>query len=499
MSSEKLLDLMVGKGLEGGIFPSAEPTAGVVWNSSLDVWFRDLSIEQTLGRVKKLDLIWRPARFLTQAFNNPNKTLYYENAGAVYGVNATGNPSVFSAPYFIGALDVNGDYWLEPWGNWLAMTDGITQPVLWQGAGAPIPIGVGQFKTVRIFRKIAQFLVAYGLGGTPDGDAQNGFAWCDVNDPTNWTPAVPPNFASAARNLIIRDLDSEIVCVTELGGAHAVYSRNYMILVQYVGPGGGWLGTPTQALVGIGAVSKRSVVSVGPYNFGLSRGGVFATDGSTFSWIDRPAVDAWLQANIDFAQASSIWGYWDTRLQLVVWVLPLLSSSLFYSPSSPRIRLSMDPKTRTVTPESIYLSRKVFGFLDGVPYGGMEQEVFEQTISVLQDGIYFESVPGTVNGSFSLVSQLFDAGDTSIYKLWDFLELIGTIDKSDSTMQISFGYSDEPRLDTINFDPPQPLAFLNFPAQGPRESVYFAFKISGSSNFKITSIKVHGEKAGYVS
>jgi hypothetical protein len=391
---------------------------------------------------------------------------------------------------------VNGDYWFEPWGTWLAMTDSINQPRLWQGAGPSIPIGTGQFTSCKILKKIAQFLVAYNLKGTPGGDAPNGFAWSDINDPTNWTPAVPPNFASAARNLIIRDLDYEIVAVADLAGAHAVYSHNTMLLVQYVGPGAGWLGTPTQALIGIGAISKRSVVSVGSYNFGISPNGIFATDGTTFTIIDRPAIDKWLQENIDFSQSQSVWGYWDAKLQLVVWILPILPTSVFYSAAQPRVRLAMDPKTRTVTPESIYLSRKTFGFLDGAPFGGMEQEVFEQPITVLADGIYFESNPGTLNGSFSLTSQIFDGGDPSIYKLWDFLEVAGTFDPS---CQIRFGHSDQPRLDTINWDSYQQLKFLNYPVAGPRESIYLAFQVTGTSTFRITSIKAWGEKGGFVS
>jgi hypothetical protein len=470
------------------MFPAAEPSSSTVWNSSTNAWYRDLSIEQILGRSKKVSIIGRPSRFLTQAFNSPNKTLYYENAGTVYYINGTGDPTVFGTPQIIDSLDANGSYWFEPWGNWLAMTDGINQPSLWQGAGAPIPIGTGQFKTCKILKKIAQFLVAYNLDTAP-----NGFAWSDVDDPTNFTPAVPPNFASAARSLKIRDLDSEIVCVSDLAGGHAVYSRNTLMLVQYVGPGGGWLGTPTQALFGIGAVSKRSVVSVGPYNFGLSRGGIFATDGTTFTWIDRPAVDKWLQENVDFSQNELIWGYWDTKIQLVVWILPLLSTSSFYTPSTPRIRLSMDPKTRQTS------SSKAFGFLDGTPFGGMEQEVFEQPITVLSDGIYYESIAGTLNGTFSLTSQLFDAGDSSIYKLWDFIVLSGTFDTTDPTMQIRFGHADLPRIDAIQWDSFQSLAFLNYPVAGPRESVFFAFQITGSSTFRLTHVKIYGEKGGFTS
>ena len=491
MAQEKLLELTIGKGLEAGLTPSVEPTAGQVWSGGQNVWFRDLSVEQVLGRSKILNQTGRASQFLAQAFNSPTKSLYFENSGIVYQLNGTSNPTVFGSPQIVAGLDGGGNYWLEPWGTWLLITDTVNQPSLWQGVIGvlPVPIGVGQFKTAKIIKKIAQFAVAYNLDNAP-----NGFAWSAVSDPLTWTPS----FTNAARNLIIRDLDSEIVAVENLGAAHAVYSRSTMLLVQYVGPSAGWLGTPSQAISTIGAVSKHSVVSVGAFNFGLARTGIFATDGTTANWIDRPAIDRWLQENVNWSLASSIWGFWNDKLQVVVWYVPLLASSPYYTVATPRIGLYMDPKTRTVTPESIYLSRKTFGFLDGLPYGGMEREVFDYPIVSASDGLYYESVEGTINGNFSLQSQLFDAGDPTIFKLWDFAIIAGTFDTTDSTMQIRFGHTDTPTLASVSWDAYQPLTFLCPPIAGPRESVYLAFQIKGSSFFKITSIKMMGEKGGMV-
>jgi hypothetical protein len=493
MATEKLLELVIGKGLEAGLTPSVEPTAGQVWSGGSNVWFRDLSVEQVLGRSSILSLSGRPSQFLAQAFNAPNKSLYFESSGIIYQMNGTGNPTVFGAPQIVAGVDGGGNYWLEPWGTWLLITDTVNQPSLWQGSigTLPVPIGVGQFKTAKIFKKIAQIAVAYNTDVAP-----NGFAFSNVSDPTpsGWTPV----FGNSAGNLAIRDLDSEIIAVADLGAAHAVYSRSTMLLVQYVGPSAGWLGTPNQAISTIGAVSKHSVVSVGAFNFGLSRSGIFATDGTSANWIDRPAVDKFIQENIDWTQSASIWGFWNDKLQVVVWYVPLLASSSYYTAATPRLGLYMDPKTRTVTPESIYLSRKTFGFVDGFPYGGMEREVFDYPIIPAASGLFYESIQGTLNGSFSAQSQLFDAGDPTIYKLWDFAIISGTFDTTDPTMQIAFGHTDSPTLASVVWDAWQPLTFLCPPVAGPRESIYLAFKIQGSSTFKITSIKVMGEKGGSV-
>jgi hypothetical protein len=263
-----------------------------------------------------------------------------------------------------------------------------------------------------------------------------------------------------------------------------------MLLVQYVGPDEGWLGTPNQALRGIGAVSKHSVVALGRFNFGLSRAGIFSTEGTQFNFADRPAIDRFLQENVDWSQANSIWGYWDERSGLVKWVVPILDGT--------RLTIGMDPKTRTVTKESIYLSRKTFGFLSKISYGGIEREVFDYAVTILPDGLYYDSVENTLAGGFNVSSQLFDAGDQGIYKVWDYAVFTGNFDSTDTTMQVAFGHTDLPTLASIQWDPWQAMSTRVPPVNGPRESVYLAIRFQGSSTFKLTGIKVFGEKAGFV-
>lgn len=487
MAQEKLIELK-DDALVAGLTPSVEPTAGQLWSGGQNVWFRDLSIEQTLGRSKIVNITGRPPQALAQAFNAPNKSLYWENLGLIYQMNGQGNPTVFSPPTVIGALSNVGDYWLEPWGTWLLMTDGINQPSLWQG-GPTINIGVGQFKTCKIIKKIAQFAVCYNLDVMP-----NGFAWSAVSDPTNFTP----DQTNAAASLQIRDLDSEIVCVQDLGVSHAVYSRDTMLLVQYVGPDAGWLGTPNQALRNVGAVSKRSVVAVGRQNFGLNRSGIFITDGTTYTYADRPQIDRFLQENVDWSQGSTIWGRWNDRLGIITWNVPLLPSSVYYTAATPRLVIGMDPKIRTVTKESIYLSRKPFTFLDGVSYGGLDREVFDYPIVIMPDGLYYDSVENTLAGSFNLTSQLFDGGDQTIYKQWDYAIFAGHFDTTDPTMQVAFGHTDQPTLASVVWDPWQPMAYQVPPVSGPRESIFLALRFQGSSTFKLDQVRVFGEKGGFV-
>lgn len=479
MSSTKLIELLPSKGLDSGIAPSADPTAGLIWKDSKNIIYREAGIEHSLGRQKLFTVTGRPAQAMAQAFNAPTKSLYYENLGFIYHWPGAG------APVIIGALESNGDYWLEPWGTWLLLTDNIKQPKIWQG-GAFIPIGVGQFSTAKIIKKIAQFAVAYNTDVLP-----NGFFWTDVSDPTQWTPTL----TGAARNLEIRDLDSEIVAVADLGGSHAVYSRDNMLLVQYVGVNAGWLGTPQQGINGIGALSKRAIIAQGRYNYGMSRAGVFITDGNNFTYVDRPQVDKWIQEDIDFSLAAQISGYWNDRLGLAVWIVPLLTTSSYYTPATPRIALALDPKTSRVTTEATARdpARRSFSFLDGSPLLGMSREVFENPIASLEDGIYLEGVTNTLTSGFTINSQLFDAGDQSVYKLWDYAIFSG---KRLSGNEVRFGFTDEPTLESIQWNAWQPLTYhcpFNM-----RESVFFSVQLRGAEELILAGIHVFGEKGGQV-
>lgn len=470
MPAEKLIELKPGKGLDSGIYPSAEPADGSVWQTCNNIWFRELAIEHSLGRQKILPVLGRQSQIMANTFTQAgNRRLYWEDLGIIQFWEG-GNPQL------IGTLDSNGDYDFEVWGDWLIATDNINHLKLWQNAGtfADITDAATQFSRCKFVRKLSQHILAFATDVLPQG-----FHWCSANDPTTWTPSL----TNSARNTPIRNADSDIVAVEYLGANLAVYFRDYMLLVQYVGPTD-WFGTPSQAVQGIGAVSKHSIVSLAGYNFGLCRDGIFTTDGTTMTYIDRPAIDKFIQEQIDWSQQATIAGYWDARLNLAIWSVPLLGGG--------RTAVAMDPKVRTVSAESIYLSRKTYTLLDGQFTAALAREVFEQPILAEPDGIYYGSLSGTVVGNYSLTSQLFDGSDPEIFKSWDYAILTGTFGSG----QIRFGYTDLPSFSTVQWDPWQPQA-TRVPF-GPRESVYLAMQLQGTDTFKLSGLTVYGEKAGNV-
>jgi hypothetical protein len=483
MPSEKLITLTPDK-LSSGMFPSAEPAAGETWNSGRNVWFREMSVEQVLGRSRITTLIGnRPSQAMQQAFTSDgHKRLFYEDVGTINYVQDL-NPTKTN----IGSLSASGDYDMEIWGDWLFVTDGTTAPTsttgglrYWPNSGSTLVVPgdvASQFNKVRIIKRLAQMILAYNTDVLPTG-----FHWCTANDPTVWTPST----TNSARNLNIRNLDSPIMAVCNLGAYHGVYSSNNLLVVQYLGPNQ-WFGTPNQALTGIGAVSKHSVVSVGQTNYGLNRAGIFATDGNSFYYIDRPAVDKWIQQNIDWTRASMIAGFYNDKLGLVVWGVPTIGGGF--------TTLAVDPKVRQATAESLYLNRKAFTYLDNKVGFGLDRIVFDNPIISQQDGLYLESVVNTLAGDFYITTNLFDAGAEDLYKMWDYLIAPGTYG---SDAQVSFGVTDTPDLSTIQWGPWVPLSVRVPMPGGPIESVYLALQFQATQNFRMSTMMVYGEKGGFV-
>jgi hypothetical protein len=473
MASTKLMELRPGKGLDSGLNPSAEEAAGAIWREGNNVWFRETAIEHLLGRSRIVSSISRQSQALAQAFTQAGaRRLYYEDLGII-------NYWEGAASVVIGNLSPAGDYDLETWGDWLLATDGIANLQLWENTGTFATAGdsASQFARCKIIKKLAQHVIAYNTNVFPTG-----FHWCSASNPKLWTPSQ----TNSARNLTIRNLDSEIVGVEPLGAAHAVYSSNTMMLVRYVGPDQ-WFGTPDQAIQGVGAVSNKSTISNGNFNYGISRAGMFATDGNSFTPIDRPALDKWLQENVDWDRKSTIAGYFDERLGLAIWSLPMISGG--------RRSIGMDPRTRAVTTEAIYLSRKSFTMLDANFGAGLGREIFDYPIVSLTDGIYYASLSNTLAGNFAITSHLQDAGEPAYYKLWDYVIIPGKIS---STAQIRLGYADEPKKEIIEWTAWQNITSSRV-AFAPRESVYLAIDLKATEGFNCSGIFVYGEKAGSVS
>lgn len=464
MAREKLIELKPGKGLDSGVFPSAQPTVGAVWRTAINAWFRELHIEHMPGSTRIVPVLGRASKAMAQAYVNGPR-LYYEDLGVINYVS-TGVSTV------IGTLDSNGIYDLTPYGTWLIATDNVNPLKIWKGTGTFQTAGdvESQFSKCKILTKLGQHVLAYGSDVFPAG-----FHWCSASNPELWTPAAN----NSAGNLPIRDLDSDIIAVAHLGAAHAVYSQDHMLVVQYTGAGQ-WFGTPNQALSGIGAVSSKSVVSLGKVNWGLCKGGVFYTDGNGFAYVDRPAIDRWLQENVDWARADDISCYFNDQLMLVIWSIPTLDGG-FKS-------IGVDPRNKDRI-AGVDVGRRVWTYCSNSFTCGVDRSAFDRPIVASTDGIFLNSVPTTVTGDFSLGSWLLDAGDQMTRKVWDFALLEGTL-----SGEVRVGFTDRPDINTVEWNTWVDAEY-RFPFSS-RESIFMAIEFRTDEAFKLSGITVYGEKGG---
>jgi hypothetical protein len=72
-----------------------------------------------------------------------------------------------------------------------------------------------------------------------------------------------------------------------------------------------------RALEGIGAISRRSVVSLGPFNYGLTQEGIFKTDGGSFIYVDDPQMQKYIRNTADWSRQHLFWGMADSLLKVV--------------------------------------------------------------------------------------------------------------------------------------------------------------------------------------
>jgi hypothetical protein len=200
---------------------------------------------------------------------------------------------------------------LVPFGVWVIATNGVDLPQIYKGVSFADITPTPPFTTAEIMLNRGPHILAFNLS-----TSKKDFAWSDEDDPELWAAAT----TNAAGSLQIRELDTEIVAAVPIGDGIAVYGRNQMFIVSY-------LGAPLYfgyrpAVRGVGAVSKTSVVANGSLNYGLSRQGFWETNGVSFKYIDDAKIRDWAQNNINWEHASKINSFHDVQNTSIVWYVP---------------------------------------------------------------------------------------------------------------------------------------------------------------------------------
>ena len=208
------------------------------------------------------------------------------------------------------------------------------------------------YDSVQAFHKQGPHLLAFNYSkGTTTFETS--FSWCSADDLDAWVASA----TNTAGELLIREANTPIKCVAQLGSSLAVYTESQMFLVSYVGLPN-IFGYKAALKNDVGAVSPNSVVSVGRKNYGLCRDGFFVTDGASTLLIGRQSgMNEYFRDNANIGALSKVYAFDNAKENEVVWGIPINSSNIsqeiYYNYKTNQWGM----RTSTIT---AYLSRGIF-------------------------------------------------------------------------------------------------------------------------------------------
>lgn len=263
-----------------------------------------------------------------------------------------------------------------------------------QDATATVTVPSINFDSLECFHRQGPHMLAfnYSKGAV---EYNTSFAWCSADDLDVWSAAA----TNTAGSLLIREAETPIRCVAQLGNGLAVYTDTQMFIVNYVGLPN-IFGYQVALEGSVGAVSPNSVISVGRQNYGASRDGFFVTDGSSVNMIGRESgINQFFRDNVAQSELAQIYGFDNSKENEVVWAVPLNASSIT---------------------KEIYYNYKTgqWGMRDQIISAYLDRGVFHEAISGDSIGnLYYEgNTPSLTNSSVSAVTKAHDLNDADRIK-----------------------------------------------------------------------------------
>ena len=298
-----------------GLWPDAFDLRIPLWKTGSNIQFSELGVEKIPGHSTFFALLGTNG--ITRGAHQFRDTagvqlLYFGDAARLFKWNTVSVSTELSGLSGIVNETVNqsATQWsIVNFGNIVLATNGVDEPQIDTGGGMGA-LGA-DFTTAEIFINRGPHILGFNTSINA-----RGFVWADEDNPSDWTPATD----NAAGDLIIRELQSDIIAAAMLGDRIAVYGKEQMYVVEFIGAPLYFGYKP--ALEGFGAISKKSVISVGRKNYGMGRDGFWVTDGADFDFIDDPAVRQFFQGDMNFAQKSKVNGWHDEKNHQVIWYYP---------------------------------------------------------------------------------------------------------------------------------------------------------------------------------
>ena len=331
------------------------------------------------------------------------------------------------------------------------------------------------FDTLECFHRQGPHMLAfnYTKGAV---DYSTSFAWCSADSLDVWGALA----TNTAGSLLIREAETPIRCVCQLGTGLAVYTDTQMFVVNYVGLPN-IFGYQVALEGSVGAVSPNSVISVGRKNYGVSRDGFFVTDGSSVQMIGRESgMNQFFRDQVAQSELAQIYGFDNSKENEVVWGVPIDSASIT---------------------KEIYYNYKTgqWGMRDQTISCYLDRGVFHESLSGDSSGnLYYEgSQPDLVNANVSAITKAHDLNDADRIKEISAIR-VGKEGVGSPTLSVGFSSAIDAtptflQKDSFIIDD----TFKSFPIRAAGRYITIKIESNGSAdNWTITNLVVQGRMEG---
>tara|TARA_R110000737_G_scaffold744_1_gene2323 strand:- start:2730 stop:4493 length:1764 start_codon:yes stop_codon:yes gene_type:complete len=303
----------------------------------------------------------------------------------------------------------------------------------------------------------------------------NDVAWSAEDDPDNWAPAAD----NAAGSLTLREASSPLKCIVPLGENKAIYTDDQMFILSYLGSPF-YFGYQTAMTSGVGAVSARSVVSVDRVNYGLSRRGLFMTDGNSVTRLgDGEGINRYILANISESEYPQVCAYHNKKNNEVIWSLPL-------GDTKPNVEITYNYSTGVFSKKTSNVS------------AALESGVFPHVITASSSSsIYLEDESASAHTT-SALTKAHDLDDP--YSIKEITSVrVGKIGSGDPLVQMGWANNidDEP-----TFNPADSFyvnsEYKEYPVRTSGRYLFMKVSSSGDSDtWEISNIVIKGRIRGF--
>lgn len=303
-----------------GWSPPQDRNSASFWEEAVNVEFRGQTIFSSGEHNLVLAYGGEPIRGIAALRTSSGvQELYFGTLTKLFRSVALGGATEVGTGFTTVAYESStayaGHWKFANWGEWLVASNGKDPVQVRKGAGNFVTLQEDgttalPFTYARLLAKLGPHLVVANTSNAP-----NEIRWCSDDNIEKWTVLD----TNTAGDFVVRDADSGLMAMEPLGSVIALYTREAMWTMTYIGAP--FVFGVNPAVDGIGAYGPSAVTSVGKHNYGWGPMGIWKTDGTSFDMVDV-GIREYLAQTLAVGEASQIVAYHNETRRCVVFSFP---------------------------------------------------------------------------------------------------------------------------------------------------------------------------------